>query len=186
MEIKESIRFMDFVVAKSLNMRLKTVIFIIICLAVLSCSLKNKLLIIDENDNYCLPNSEFRVGEICYQDSISKIKEILGEPYEIDEYLDLNLKTWKYKDFVIEFHNNLVWSVKFLNEKYTTPSGLKLGLSKSEVIQKLGYNIKDNGVIVSEDNLEFQIINCELGNYMIFKFDSNDKLIGLEFDNDIP
>ncbi len=177
---------MDYVVAKLLNMRLKTVIFIIICLAVVSCSSKNKILIIDENDNYCLPNSEFRVGEICYQDSISKIKEILGEPYETDEYLDLNLKTWKYKDFVIEFHNNLVWSVKFLNEKHTTPSGLKLGLSKSDVNKKLGYDFDKDQMIISKDKTEIQIINCEFGNYMIFSFDSKDKLIGLEFNNDIP
>ena len=160
--------------------------FLIGLIIVASCNSGAKILKIDEYGNYCLPNSEFKFGEICYQDSISKIKKHLGEPLETETYIDLNLETWKYEDLQIDFHNKLVWSVKAISDEYSTPSGFKLGLSKSDVIQKLGYNINDNRVIVSEDKLEFQIINCELGNYMIFKFDSNDKLIGLKFDNDIP
>lgn len=160
--------------------------FLIGLMIVASCNSGNKCLKVDEYGNYCLLNSEFRFGEICYQDSISKIIKILGEPLETNKNIDLNLETWRYKSLQIDFHNDLVWSVKALTKKYSTPSGFRIGMSKSEIIRTLGSDLNEEEFNISENKLEVQIVNCEIGNYMIFIFDSNDILIGLEFDNDIP
>lgn len=145
-----------------------------------------ELLQLDDSGNYCLPSHEFKLGGISFNDTISKVRQILHKPMKIDVDKDLNLETWYFDHMQVEFYNQRVWSVWVNSDKYATPSGFQTGLSKKEIVGILGISPDSAKMVLSKNQLEIQILNCEFGNYMIFKFDSHEKLVELEFNNDIP
>lgn len=66
----------------------------------------------------------------------------------------------------------------------STPSGLKIGLSKSE-ISKILYGQNSGIFKITPEATNVQIVNCDAEYYMVFDFEAN-KLVKLGMGIDLP
>lgn len=141
--------------------------------------------IVTLNDNEsCMIESEFQLGEIHYLDTPQQIMEKIGKPYSIEEDSFTNANTWIYKDLEIRIMNNHINYISCKDSTISTPNGLRVGLMKCEV-DRILFGKKAGVYKIVPGTKEIQIVNCATEFYMIIKFDSN-KIAELCMGLDVP
>lgn len=133
------------------------------------------------NGEYCIQTEELKLG------TISIDCELAGLPKPISKIHDQysNSTVWKYNDMQIETVNDdHIYYLKALSENVSTPSGLKIGLSKAMTAKILFGQKASHREIGNQLNV-FQIVNCETERYLIIEFES-DKISKLEIGLDLP
>ena len=132
----------------------------------------------------CLPASEFKFGEISLSDNLQTIKNKLGIPDSIEQDTLLNTETWFYKNQNIDITNNHIYNMECKNKDISTPSGIRLGITKNRFNKILwGKNSEKYGLTNGINS--FQIVNCKTEYYVVCEFTS-DRLTKLEMGIDLP
>jgi len=136
----------------------------------------------DLKNTNCIDSLEFKIGNFFYGMTPTHLLQIMGKPDSIikDKYLDA--EEWVYPNINFGISNNShIYFISTESEKYSTPSGIKIGLSISEISKILNKELKDlirNG--------EVQFVNCNYEVYFIFNFNKSNKLERLEIGIDLP
>lgn len=149
-----------------------------------SDKITNHGLVIQTDSTSCLPDSEFGLGEIKFSFTPDSIREKVGEPDSISTEIDFNSETWHYEHYEISIVNNHIYYMLSKNTITSTPSGLKIGLTKSEVSQIL-FGQNPGLFKISPETTNVQIVNCDIEYFMVLDFESN-KLINLGMGIDLP
>lgn len=131
---------------------------------------------------FCLPPSEFALGPVAYQDTEQIIYQKMKEPVRIIENPDLNYHQLIYDDLEISITGDHIFYLKAMSHKMATPSGIRLGMSKKVVLQKLHNKI---GGDITSFNDEIQVVNCETEMFLVLEFTAG-KLETLEMGIDLP
>lgn len=144
----------------------------------------NRGLVIQTDSTSCIPDSEFGLDEIKFSFTPDSVREKIGEPDSITNEIDYNSATWHYRNFDVSFSNNHIYYIQSKDTIASTPSGLKIGLSKSEISQILfGEN---SGIFkITPEATNVQIVNCDTEYHMVLDFESNE-LIKLGMGIDLP
>jgi len=165
-------------------------IILVIGLLLFSCNytkdkIVNRGLVIQTDSTSCLPSSEFGFDDIKFSFTPDSIRKKIGEPDSISTEPDFNSETWHYKHFDISIVNNdHIYYMLSKDTIASTPSGLKIGLSKTE-ISKILFG-KNSGIFkITPEATNVQIVNCDTEYYMVFDFEAN-KLIKLGMGIDLP
>lgn len=159
--------------------------FLILFFGLIGCA-SNKALSFKANGYPCIIKSEFQLGGIIYSSDSSKVKEILGEPVGRYKYDEPPSEDWAYPSMLISITNDHVYNISTGNSEVSTPSGIRVGQSKSKVFKELGIKVEKvfNGVIFA--NNEYQFVNCETELYLVLNFNENNILIQIEMGIDLP
>ncbi|MBI9033676.1 MAG: hypothetical protein JEZ03_04300 [Bacteroidales bacterium] len=144
----------------------------------------SKSLITLADSSSCMPDSEFQLGSVKLSYHIDSIKQKLGEPDSITNEIDTQSEIWHYKQIDIGLINNHIYYMGSKDTITSTPSGIKIGLTKAEVSKIL---IGQNSDIfnITPEATNVQIVNCDTEYYMIFDFVSTE-LVKLEMGIDLP
>lgn len=172
------------------NQIISGLIILIVGLLLFSCNytkdkIINRGLVIQTDSTSCLPSSEFGLDNIKFSFTPDSIREKIGEPDSISNQPDFNSETWHYKHFDISIVNNdHIYYISSKDTIASTPSGLKIGLTKTE-ISKILFG-KNSGIFkITPEATNVQIVNCDTEYYMVFDFEAN-KLIKLGMGIDLP
>jgi hypothetical protein len=164
-------------------------IILIYGLILLSCNytkdkIINRGLLIQTDSTSCLPSSEFRLDNIKFSFTPDSIREKIGEPDSISIEPDFNSETLHYEHLDISIANNEIYYILSKDTIASTPSGLKIGLSKSE-ISKILFGENSGIFKIKPEATNVQFVNCDIEYYMLLDFESN-KLIKLGMGIDLP
>ncbi len=145
----------------------------------------NRGLVIQTDSTSCIPASEFGLDNIKFSFTPDSIREKIGEPDSISIQPDFNSETWHYKHFDISIVNNdHIYYMLSKDTIASTPSGLKIGLSKTE-ISKILFGQNSGIFKITPEATNVQIVNCDTEYYMVFDFEAN-KLVKLGMGIDLP
>ncbi len=142
-------------------------------------------LVIQTDSTSCLPASEFGLDIINFSFTPDSIRENIGDPDSISTEPDFNSETWHYKHFDISIVNNdHIYYMLSKDSIASTPSGLKIGLSKTE-ISKILFGQNSGFFKITQEATNVQIVNCDTEYYMVLDFESN-TLVKLGMGIDLP
>ncbi len=132
----------------------------------------------------CLLDDEFQLGQIKYTFNQNSVLTKLGKPDSVLVESGYNSDTWYYPDIEIGISNNHIYFLQAKNEVLSTPSGIRIGMAKEDVFEKLRNNYSGKLEIdINEDHV--QIVNCSTECYLIMDFKSN-RLSNLSIGIDLP
>lgn len=133
-------------------------------------------------DSYCLVESEYKFGDINYDDSPEQIEKVIGKPDSIVNNLIPSFELWYYKDLIIGVTNKHPFYFRARSSEIKTPSGICLGRKRKE-IEKIIVGNRRNIKFSKKDKV--QIVNCATEYYLIMEFES-DILTKFEMGIDLP
>ncbi len=132
----------------------------------------------------CLLENEFKFGQIDYNFNYDSIINKIGKPDSIQVDEALNSEILYYQDLNIGMTNNHIYYMWIKSSELSTSSGIKLGLDKNTINEKLQNNYSGKLEIDSEAK-NVQIVNCKTEYYLVMDFESN-ILVKLEMGIDLP
>ncbi|OQX81054.1 MAG: hypothetical protein B6D64_02450 [Bacteroidetes bacterium 4484_276] len=129
----------------------------------------------------CIDSLEIKIEDFYYGMNPLEIIQIMGNPDSIDKDFYTISENWIYSDICFGISNDHVYYISTESDNYSTPSGIRTGLSILDVSNILNKDMK--GLI---KNNEIQFVNCSYEIYFIFEFNSSNILEKLEIGIDLP
>ena len=173
---------------------IKTFIIIILIFVITNVYINNTYNILHAGEvvnGQCIPTESFDIFDLTYGDSTEKVLQKLGEPIKKEpwgeeingEFVAIyHTEIWIYEKINIDITNNHILYISTTSNEYSTPAGIKPGLSKYEIFQILEIPLTNK--MKSEE--EIQLVHCGPEAYLVLKFNKQNILEKLELGMDLP